>query len=96
LLAIKIGSSATGSNYHDVYDGWSALIKSFKWEKLFEVSVYDVLIPIGIGYLIISFIFATVATVVVYMIAQQIKIKKIKANIDKNRHHTQSQKIIGV
>jgi len=51
---------------------------SFKWEKLFEVSVYDVLIPIGIGYLIISFIFATVATGVVYMIAQQIKRKKQK------------------
>ena len=76
LLAIRIGSAVTGSSYSVVYDGWTALLKNFKWEKLFEVSVYDVLVPIGIGYLIISFIFAAVATAVVYMIAHQIKMKK--------------------
>jgi uncharacterized protein (DUF2062 family) len=79
ILSIKIGSAVMGLNYSDVYDGWNALIKNFKWEKLLEVSVYDVLIPIGIGYLIIAFIFAIVATVVVYMIAKQIKTKKSKA-----------------
>lgn len=78
LMAIKIGSVVTGLNYNEVYNGWNGLIKSFKWEKLFEASVYDVLIPIGVGYLIISFIFTIVTTVVVYMIAQQIKMKKIK------------------
>ncbi|MFA4888538.1 MAG: DUF2062 domain-containing protein [Candidatus Omnitrophota bacterium] len=81
LLAIKIGSVVTGLNYSDVYDGWNGLIKNFKWEKLFEVSVYDVLIPIGIGYLIIAFIFAVVASVIVYMIAKQIKMKKIKSQM---------------
>lgn len=79
LLAIKIGSAVTGLNYNDVYDGWNGLIKNFKWDKLFEVSVYDVFVPIGIGYLIIALTFAVVASVIVYMIAKQIKRKKAKA-----------------
>jgi len=81
LLATKIGSAVTGLNYNEVYNGWNGLIKSFKWEKLFEVSVYDALVPIGIGYLIIAFIFAAIATVVVYLIAKKIKMKKAKAKI---------------
>ena len=81
LLSMRIGSAVMGLSYHDVYDGWSALIKSFEWEKLFEVSVYGVLIPIGIGYLIISLFFATAATVAVYMIAQQIKKRKLKITV---------------
>ncbi len=52
------------------------------------MSVFDVLIPIGIGYLIIAFIFAVVASVIVYMIAQQIKMKKIKSRFDKNQHYS--------
>jgi len=79
LLAIKIGSAVTGLNYNDIYDGWNGLIKNFKWEKMFEVSVYDVLVPIGIGYLIIALTFAVVASVIVYMIARQIKMKKSKS-----------------
>jgi uncharacterized protein (DUF2062 family) len=77
LLAIKIGAAVMGLNYHDVYVGWNELIKSFKWQKLFEVSVYDVLIPIGVGYLIIALFFAVVATIVVYMIVLRIRNKKL-------------------
>jgi len=93
LLSIKIGSAVMGLNYIDVYDGWNGLIKNFKWEKLFEVSVYDVLIPIGIGYLIIAFIFAVVASVIVYMIAKQIRFKKMKAMINKTIYHSHKLKI---
>lgn len=77
LLAIKIGSAVMGLNYYDVYAGWNGLIKSFKWDKLFEVSVCEVLIPIGIGYLLISLFFAVVATIVVYTIVLRIKNKKL-------------------
>jgi uncharacterized protein (DUF2062 family) len=76
LFAIKVGSAVLGLNYHDVYTGWNELIKNFKWEKLFEVSVYDVLIPIGIGYFIIALFIASVATIVVYMIVLRIRNKK--------------------
>lgn len=78
LLAIKIGSVVTGLSYNDIYLGWNGLIKNFKWEKLFEVSVYKVLVPIGIGYLIIALSIAIITSVIVYLIAKQIKIKKEK------------------
>ena len=81
LLSIKIGSVVMGLNYNDVYAGWNGLIKDFKWEKLFEVSVYDILIPIGIGYLIIAFIFAVVVSIIVYMIAKRINVNKIKSQM---------------
>lgn len=76
FFAAKIGSIVTGSSYADICDGWNALIKSFKWEKLFEVSIYNILIPIGIGFLIISSVIAAVATVIVYAIARQIRMQK--------------------
>jgi len=75
VFAIKMGSMATGLSYDDLYRGWEGLIKNFQWEKLFEASVYNILIPIGTGYLIISLIFASLGTVAVYLITQQIKRK---------------------
>lgn len=88
LFAVKIGSSIMGLNYQDVYAGWLELIKNFKWEKLFEVSVFKILIPTGIGYIIISFIFATISIIVIYLIAKQIKTRKknkatLKAKVKK-------------
>ncbi len=67
LLAIKIGAAIRGLNYNDVHTNLIGVIKNFKWEELFDVSFYDVLMPIGIGYLIISLFFAVAATMVVYM-----------------------------
>jgi uncharacterized protein (DUF2062 family) len=78
LLAIKIGSTVMGLNYQVVYAGWKELIKSFKWQKLFEASVQDVLIPMVVGYLIISLLIAVIMTIVVYLIAKQIRNKKLK------------------
>jgi len=85
LFAVKIGAAIMGLNYQDVYAGWVELIKNFKWEKLFEVSVFKILVPTGIGYIIISLTFATIATVIIYFIAQQIKDKK-KDKADKKKH----------
>jgi uncharacterized protein (DUF2062 family) len=88
LFAIRIGSAITGMNYNEVYDGWNELLKNFKWEKLFEASVFDILIPTGIGYLIIALIFAIGGTVVVYVIVQQIKKKKEGCHKSQGRQRT--------
>ena len=77
LLAVKVGAFVMGRNYQDIYVAWTGIFKGFKWEKLFDVSVYDVLLPIGVGYLIISLIFAAIAATVVYVLVLQIKKKKI-------------------
>ncbi len=73
VLAIKIGAAVMGKNYQDVYAAWIGLFKNFKWEKLFEVSAKDVLVPIGVGYLIVSLLFAAVAAIVVYIFVIRIR-----------------------
>lgn len=75
--AVKIGAAVRGLNYHDVYADLTGIIKNFKWEKLFDVTIYDVLIPLGIGYLIISLFLAIAATTVVYMVILRIRDKKL-------------------
>jgi uncharacterized protein (DUF2062 family) len=80
LPAIKIGSAVMGFNYSEVYEGVNSLIKSFAWKKLFEASVYGVLIPLGVGYTIIASVLAVVASVIVYVIARQIKRKRGQSN----------------
>jgi len=76
LFAIKTGSLVLGVNYQDVYFNWNQLFKDFKWERFFEASILKVLVPIGVGYLIISLIFAVVATLLVYIIVKVIGVKK--------------------
>ncbi|MFA5320423.1 MAG: DUF2062 domain-containing protein [Candidatus Omnitrophota bacterium] len=76
LPAVKIGSAVMGLNYRNVYEGWKAFIKSFNPGKLFQASVYDVLLPIVVGYLIISLFLAVLATIIVYLIARKIKNRK--------------------
>lgn len=77
LLAVKVGAGVMGRNYNDVYAAWTEIFKSFKWEKLFAVSVDDVLVPIGVGYLVISLIFAAVATTIVYVLVAWIRNRKV-------------------
>ena len=76
VFSIKVGAAVMGRNYNDVYAAWTGIFKGFKWEKLLEVSVYDVLLPMGVGYLIVSLVFAVVAGVVVYMIVLRIRNRK--------------------
>lgn len=76
LLAIKVGALVMGRNYQEIQVAWTGIFKDFKWEKLFDVSVYDVLLPIGVGYLIISLVFAAVAAAVVYVIAVRIQTRR--------------------
>lgn len=76
LLAIKVGALVMGRDYQDIHAAWTGIFKDFKWEKLWDVSVYDVLLPIGVGYLIISLVFAALAAAIVYVIAVQIKNRK--------------------
>jgi uncharacterized protein (DUF2062 family) len=76
LFAIKTGSAVMGLNYQDVYDGWSLFLKNFNWKNLFELSVYKVLIPIGVGYFIISFCLGVLMALAVFIIARKIRNKK--------------------
>jgi len=76
LFAIKTGSVVMGLNYQDVYDGWNLFLKNFNWKSLLELSVYKVLIPIGVGYFIISLFLGILMAAVVFVVARNIKNKK--------------------
>lgn len=76
LFAIKTGSAVMGLEYQHVYDGWNLFLKNFNWKSLLELSVYKVLIPIGVGYFIISLSLGILMTAAVFVIARSIKNKK--------------------
>jgi uncharacterized protein len=76
LVSMKLGAAVTGRHYQDVCAGWEALIKNFKWGKLFEASVYEILVPVAMGYLIVALAVALMAAGGVYMIVSHTKGKK--------------------
>ena len=76
LLAVKTGALVTGMRYGDIYREWSVFLKDFHWAKLFQSSIYEIIFPVIIGYLIVSFCIGALAYVVTLVIAQYMKRKK--------------------
>jgi uncharacterized protein len=54
FLSVKTGSLVTGSRINDIYAGWSSFLHDFSWAGLFRLSLYKVLVPIAVGYLLVS------------------------------------------
>ena len=74
LLSVKTGSAVTGISYKDISEGWALLLKDFNWVKLFQVSVYKIIFPIAVGYLIVSaFIGILAYTVILAVISMRKK-----------------------
>lgn len=78
-LASKTGAFVLGLNPQTVQEGWSRLIKDFRWEKLSEVPFYETLLPVLIGYLLLSLIISGISSVVVYAIALKRKKRQNQA-----------------
>ncbi len=70
LFAVKLGSLLMGLDYQGVYESWNALIKNFNWHNLFQASVLKTLLPIALGYLIISLASSIFMSALVYVIAR--------------------------
>lgn len=65
ILAIKLGAKVFSLNWQNLYSEWVWLIKKFRWQELFETSIYKIILPIFTGYVII----ALIAGVIVYIVA---------------------------
>lgn len=86
LLSIKIGAAILGLNYADIYKEWTALVSNFRLATLFKLSIYKVILPIMVGYLIVSLFIGILAYLAVLILIKVIRHKRaIKIN-RKNLH----------
>ncbi len=63
ILSVKIGSAIMNLDWRTIYYQWISLLRHFHWGNLFKTSLLETLLPIAIGYLILSLI----AGVIVYI-----------------------------
>ena len=70
FLAVKTGSAVTGVSYDRIKDAWFSLIGNFGWDRLARLSLNDVLIPVIIGYAIVSLAIGVLAYVVAFLIVK--------------------------
>jgi len=61
LLAVKIGSAITGSNWQMVRQNLALLLKDFHWRNLFNLSVLKIILPLIIGYVVIGLFLGIIA-----------------------------------
>ncbi len=80
FVSVKIGSVMTGSNYADIYKTWSALIKNFTWDNLFQLSIYKIVIPVILGYVIVALFIGIAAYVTALGIIKTVKRKESGGN----------------
>jgi len=61
ILAGKMGAAATGVSYESMRSDWALFTKSFNWSNFFNLSAYKIILPILIGYFIVSLLFGLIA-----------------------------------
>lgn len=76
VLSTRVGSSIMGLNWHEVYGEWKNIVKTFSLFNLFKTSFNDVLVPMALGFIVVSFCVAVIAYIVSLFVI--IEIKRIK------------------
>ena len=61
FLAGKIGAVVSGVSYETIHSEWLLFTKHFSWGVLFKLSALKIILPIFLGYLIVSFVFGVIA-----------------------------------
>jgi len=54
IPAAKIGALLFNLNWHKIYTEWLILFYSLRWQGLIKVSLYKIILPIILGYVIIA------------------------------------------
>jgi uncharacterized protein (DUF2062 family) len=54
ILAIKLGSVILNLRWQEVYQKAQSLVNNFCWIKLFKLSLFEVLLPVITGYIIMG------------------------------------------
>lgn len=75
LLSLKAGAAITGVHYQDLQKDWTLLIKDFHWAALFDAGIYNILLPILLGYAVISLTIGIITYAVTLIAVEYIKRK---------------------
>ncbi|MDD5731252.1 MAG: DUF2062 domain-containing protein [Candidatus Omnitrophica bacterium] len=76
VLSVKVGAFILGLDWHSVKDGWLHVLKDFHWRNLLELSVVDTILPVVLGYFVVSFCIGILAYIISLVVV--IRIKKAK------------------
>ncbi len=68
LASIKIGSFFLGLEWQRVKTGWEGLITNFSWRSLLDISSFQIILPVALGYLVIGLISGALAYLIVIII----------------------------
>ena len=76
VAAAKAGSFITGSSYTYLHDQWHIFLKDFRWAALFKVSVYKLLVPVLVGYIVVSFVIGAIVYVIALFTLRYSRVKR--------------------
>jgi uncharacterized protein (DUF2062 family) len=75
-MSVKLGSFLTGANSANVIAAWHAVIKDFKWAKLADLAVNNLIAPVMLGYILISALAGLITYLAAFLILKYTKGRK--------------------
>lgn len=73
FLSIKIGSGIMGVDWQDVHRNWGQFLKDFKVVTLFKLATLKIILPVIIGYFVVSFCLGLIAYLITLTIITRIR-----------------------
>jgi len=73
FLSIKIGSSIIGVHWQDVHRNWLEFLKDFKFINLFKLTTLEIVLPVIVGYFVVSFCLGIIAYLITLNVITRIK-----------------------
>ncbi len=73
FLSIKVGSSIMGVDWQDVHRNWGQFLKDFKVVTLFKLATLKIILPVIIGYFVVSFCLGLIAYLITLTIITGIR-----------------------
>ena len=64
--------------WQKVYQGWTAFLKDFHWANLFKLGVLEIVLPVLLGYFIISLCAGILGYIISLIAVIQIRKSKLK------------------
>ena len=73
FLSIKVGSSIMGVDWQDVHRNWGQFLKDFKVVTLFKLATLKIILPVIIGYFVVSFCLGLIVYLITLTIITRIR-----------------------